>query len=60
MGWRVFAVLVGLAGCSGRAEPAMDSMQSDANHRPGSQQPVKSHDVVPLPEEPGSPDSLPP
>ena len=59
-GWHVFAVLVGLAGCSGRAEPAMDSMKSDAEHRPGAQVPVKSHEVVPLPEEPEPPESLPP
>jgi hypothetical protein len=56
----VLALLVGLAGCSGRAEPAMDSMKSDADHRPGMQQPVKSHEVVPLPEEPEQPASLPP
>jgi len=56
--WRVAALLIGLAGCSGRAEPAVDSMKSDQDHRPGSQQPVKSHEVVPLPEEP--PADLPP
>jgi hypothetical protein len=38
----------------------MDSMKSDADHRPGMQQPVKSHEVVPLPEEPEQPASLPP
>ena len=58
--WRVLALLVGLAGCSGRAEPAMDSMKSDAEHRPGTQEPVKAHEVVPLPEEPDPPASLPP
>ena len=58
-GWRVMAVLVALAGCSGRAEPAMDSMKSDEDHRRGAQPPVKSHEVVPLPQEPQPPDSLP-
>ena len=56
----MIAVLVALAGCSGRAEPAMDSMKSDEDHRPGVQKPVKSHEVVPLPEEPQPPASLPP
>jgi hypothetical protein len=57
----MIAVLVALAGCSGRAEPAMDSMKSDEDHRPGAQLPVKSHEVVPLPEEPQPPPaSLPP
>lgn len=58
--WRVVAVLVGLAGCSGRAEPAMDSMKSDADHQPGTQQPVQSHELLPLPEEPAPPATLPP
>jgi hypothetical protein len=56
----VLALLVGLAGCSGRAEPAMDSMKSDADHRPGTQQRVKSNEVAPLPPEPEPPASLPP
>jgi len=59
-GCRVVAVLVALAGCSGRAEPAVDSMKSDEEHRPGAQQPMKSHEVVPLPEEPEPPANLPP
>jgi hypothetical protein len=59
-GWRVFALLVGLAGCSGRAEPAVDSMESDQDHRPGTQQLVKSHEVEPIPEEPDPPANLPP
>jgi hypothetical protein len=59
-GWRIFALLVGLAGCSGRAEPAVDAMQSDQEHRPGAQQPVRSHLVVPIPEEPDPPANLPP
>jgi len=58
--WRVLALLVGLAGClRPRAEPAMDSMKSDADHRPGAQQPTKSHEVVPLPEEPETARELP-
>ena len=59
-GWRICALLVGLAGCSGRAEPAVDSMQSDQDHRPGTQQLVRSHEVLPIPEEPDPPTNLPP
>jgi hypothetical protein len=59
-GRRVIALLVALAGCSGRAEPAVDTMQSDEDHRTGAQQPVHSHEVEALPEEPEPPANLPP
>jgi hypothetical protein len=38
----------------------MDSMKSDADHQPGTQQPVQSHELLPLPEEPAPPATLPP
>jgi hypothetical protein len=35
-------------------------MQSDQDHRPGTQQLVKSQEVLPIPEEPQPPANLPP
>ncbi len=57
---RVIALLVALAGCSGQAEPAVDTMLSDEDHRPGAQQPTHSHVVESMPEEPDPPANMPP
>jgi hypothetical protein len=58
-GLRVLAFLTALVGCSGKAEPAVDLMQTDADHRPGTREVTKSREPTPMPEEPEAPIELP-
>jgi len=55
-GPRVLALLITLVGCSGRAEPAVDMMAADGDHRPGSATASERNQPAPLPEEPEAPD----
>ena len=59
-GARVLALLMALVGCSGRAEPAVDMMQADEDHRPGALPVAQPKDPAPMPEEPDVPAGLPP
>jgi hypothetical protein len=59
-GARVLALLVALVGCSGRAEPAVDMMEADWDHRPGAAAAARPHEPAPMPEEPEAPADLGP
>jgi hypothetical protein len=54
-GWRVLALLVALVGCSGRAEPAVDMMDADSDHRPDGAHAARIAAPTPIPEEPQVP-----
>ena len=54
-GVRLLALLVGIVGCSGRAEPAVDMMEADQDHRAGAAPVARPHEPAPLPEEPEAP-----
>jgi hypothetical protein len=58
-GLRVLAFLTALVGCSGKAEPAVDLMQTDADHRPGNREVTRSREPTPMPEEPAALIELP-
>jgi len=59
-GPRLLALLVALVGCSGRAEPAVDMMEADQDHRPGAAPVERPQTPAPMPEEPEAPTSRPP
>ena len=59
-GARWLGFLVALVGCSGRAEPAVDMMAADADHRPGPAPVARPREPVALPEEPEPPGNVPP
>ena len=54
-GARVLALLVAVVGCSGRAEPAVDMMEADQDHRPGAAPVARPQAPAPMPEEPEPP-----
>jgi hypothetical protein len=54
-GARVLALLVAVVGCSGRAEPAVDMMEADQDHRPGAAPVGRPQEPAPMPEEPEPP-----
>ena len=59
-GARLLALLVALVGCSDKAEPAVDMMEADQDHRPGAARIARPQDPAPMPEEPDPPADLPP
>jgi hypothetical protein len=53
-------LIVALVGCSGRAEPAMDMMATDADHQPGRVVVTRATQPTLIPPEPEVPSDLPP
>jgi len=58
-GSRVVALLIALVGCSGKAQPAVDMMQADGDHRPGAIPVARPADPAPIPDEPEAPKDAP-
>jgi hypothetical protein len=55
---KVLAFVAALVGCSGKAQPAVDLMQTDRDHRPGTREVARPREPAPMPDEPEAPDEV--
>jgi hypothetical protein len=53
-GTRLLVLSIVVVGCAPKVEPAVDLMQSDLDHRPGSARAEPAHEPIRMPEEPAA------